>query len=106
MTNSRPIYLRIYDEIRQQIHSQRHLPGDLLPTEAQLCEQYGASRPTVARALKLLGDEKLVRRKAGFGTQVLAPRKAGLLAGLLIPQLSETEIFEPMDKSGGLCSIG
>ncbi len=99
MTDSQPIYLRVYKEILQQIHNQRYLPGDLLPTEAELCQQYGVSRPTIARALKLLSDEKLVRRKAGFGTQVLPPRKSGLLAGLLIPQLSETEIFEPICAS-------
>ncbi len=75
------------------------MPGDLLPTEAEFCLQYRVSRPTVARALKLLSDEKLVRRKAGFGTQVLAPRKSGLLAGLLVPRLAETEIFEPICAS-------
>ena len=99
MTPSKPTYLRVYEEIRQLIHTQHYVPGDLLPTEKDLCEQYGASRPTIARALKLLSDEKLVRRKAGFGTQILAPRKTGLLAGLLIPQLSEIEIFEPICTS-------
>ena len=99
MTSSKPTYLRIHDEIRQLIHTQRYASGDLLPTESELCAQYGVSRPTIARALKLLSDEKLVRRKAGFGTQVLAPRKTGLLAGLLIPQLSEIEIFEPICAS-------
>ena len=99
MTDSKPIYLQIHDEIRQQIHNQRFAPGDLLPTESELCEQYGTSRPTIARALKLLSDEKLIRRKAGFGTQVLAPKKTGMLAGLLIPQMSEIEIFEPICAS-------
>ncbi|MFC7338032.1 GntR family transcriptional regulator [Haloferula chungangensis] len=99
MKEPQPKYLRVHKEIRRQIHNQQYLPGDLLPTEAELCARYEASRPTIARALKLLTDEKLVHRKAGFGTQVLAPRKTGLLAGLLIPQLSETEIFEPICSS-------
>ncbi|MDP0491139.1 MAG: GntR family transcriptional regulator [Verrucomicrobiota bacterium JB023] len=99
MSQSQPRYLRIYKEILQQIHNQTYLPGDFLPTEAELCQKYEASRPTIARALKLLSDQKLVVRKAGFGTQVLAPRKSGLLAGLLIPQLSEIEIFKPISAS-------
>lgn len=81
------------------IHTQRVLAGEMLPTEGELCKQYGVSRPTVARALKLLSDDKLVRRKPGFGTQVMAPRKSALLAGLLIPQFSETEIFGPICAS-------
>ncbi len=99
MTGSSPIYLRIYDEILGQIQNQRFRPGDLLPTESELCRQYGVSRPTVARALKRLSDEKLVQRRAGFGTRVLAPGKSTLLAGLLIPQLPETEIFQPICAS-------
>ncbi|MGJ8656914.1 MAG: GntR family transcriptional regulator [Akkermansiaceae bacterium] len=99
MSDSKPRYLQIYKELLHQIHSQKFSVGDLLPTESELCKEYEASRPTVARALKMLSDEKLVKRKAGFGTQVLAPRRSSLLAGLLIPQLSEIEIFEPICAS-------
>ncbi|MFC0019374.1 GntR family transcriptional regulator [Roseibacillus persicicus] len=99
MNESQPRYLQIYKEILHQIHDQTFSPGDFLPTEAELCKKYQTSRPTIARALKLLSDEKLVVRKAGFGTQVLAPRKSALLAGLLIPQLNEIEIFKPISAS-------
>lgn len=68
----------------------------MLPTEAELCKTYDISRPTIAKALNLLSKEKLVRRRAGFGTQVLAPSKNALTAGLLIPRLHKTEIFEPI----------
>ena len=99
MTPSSPKYLRIYKEILRQIQEQRFLPGDVLPTENDLCRQYGVSRPTVARALKRLSDEKLVQRRAGFGTRVLAPGNTLPLAGLLIPQYAETEIFQPICAS-------
>ncbi len=99
MSDSQPKYLRIYQEILHQIQDQSYSPGDLLPTEGALCEKYDVSRPTIARALKRLSDEKLVQRRAGFGTRVLAPGKSSLLAGLLIPQMLETEIFQPISAS-------
>jgi DNA-binding LacI/PurR family transcriptional regulator len=99
MKHRRPRYLQIYDEIKVSIRNQTYKPGDLLPTEQELSQTHGASRPTIAKALKLLGDEKMIRRRAGFGTQVLAPGKSGLTAGFLIPRLHETEIFEPICAS-------
>ena len=99
MSPSKPRYLQIYDEISSEIKNQRYAVGDLLPTEAELCQKYQTSRPTVAKALKLLSQEKLVRRRAGFGTQILAPGKSTLTAGLLIPSLHDTEIFAPICAS-------
>lgn len=99
MNPSRPTYLRIYDEIKLLIRNQTYNPGDLLPTELELAKTYSASRPTIAKALKLLSDEKMVRRRAGFGTQVLSPGKSVLSVGFLIPRLHETEIFEPICAS-------
>lgn len=99
MSRSKPIYLQIYDEIASSIKNQHYSPGDLLPTEAELCQKYGTSRPTAAKAINLLAKEKLVKRRAGFGTLVLAPGKSALTAGLLIPRLHETEIFGPICAS-------
>lgn len=99
MKYSKPAYLRIYEKIRVLIRDQTYKPGDLLPTEHELVKMYGVSRPTVAKALKMLCDEKLVHRRAGFGTQVLAPDSSMLTAGLLIPHIRETEIFEPICAS-------
>ena len=99
MSDSQPRYLQIYKELLHQIQNQSYSPGDMLPTESELCQKYDVSRPTIARALKRLSDEKLVKRRAGFGTRVLPPGKKSLLAGLLIPQMLETEIFQPISAS-------
>ncbi|MDF7799480.1 GntR family transcriptional regulator [Pontiellaceae bacterium B1224] len=96
MKHSKPRYLQIYDEITVLIRNQTYKVGELLPTENELCQTYEASRPTIAKALGLLAKEKMIRRRAGFGTQVLAPGKSALTIGLLIPRLHETEIFEPI----------
>lgn len=99
MNRSTPRYLQIYNELSAAIKNQHYCPGDLLPTEMELCEKYQTSRPTIAKALNMIAKDKLVRRRAGFGTQVLAPGKAALSAGLLIPRINETEIFQPICAS-------
>jgi DNA-binding LacI/PurR family transcriptional regulator len=104
MNVAKPKYLQVYDAIKYQIRNQTYQVGELLPPEAELCAQFEASRPTVAKALNLLSNEGVLRRKAGFGTQVLAPKIAELRVGLLIPQLAQTEIFEPICASITECA--
>src|SRR4029453_14040731 len=51
----------------------------------------------VGPAMPDLQSAGLVERRAGSGTYVKTPRVAGALSfGLLIPDLGETEIFEPI----------
>ncbi|WPJ94882.1 GntR family transcriptional regulator [Coraliomargarita algicola] len=104
MSSEKPKYLQVYDAIKYQIRSQVYQVGALLPPESELCEQFKTSRPTIAKALNLLSDEGIVRRRAGFGTQVLPPQVAALRVGLLVPQLSQTEIFEPICASITECA--
>ncbi|MDQ8195612.1 GntR family transcriptional regulator [Coraliomargarita sp. SDUM461004] len=104
MNVSKPKYLQVYDAIKYQIRNQTYQVGELLPAEAELCAVYKTSRPTIAKALNLLSNEKIVHRKAGFGTQVLPPQISALKVGLLIPQLTQTEIFEPICSSITECA--
>ena len=61
------------------------------------CSRFGASRITVGRAVRDLQREGMVERRAGSGTFVTATaRRRALSFGLLIPDLGETEIFEPI----------
>ena len=90
-------YQQVYSALRRDIHSGRLAKGDRLPSEADLGRLFGASRITVGRAVRDLQAAGLVERRAGSGTFVKAPQvAAGLSFGLLIPDLGETEIFEPI----------
>jgi DNA-binding LacI/PurR family transcriptional regulator len=61
-----------------------------------LVGRFGLSRITVGRALRDLQAAGLVERRAGSGTFVRPAAGSGLSFGLLIPDLGETEIFEPI----------
>lgn len=62
----RQLFLVLYDEIARGA-----LPvGDLLPTEQELCEQFGVSRITVRRALTDLARQGYITRRQGVGSFV------------------------------------
>lgn len=72
-------------------------PGQRLPSESQLVKTFGASRPTVNRALRELQLSGVIDRRVGSGSYVRADAAArGYVFGLLIPELGRTEIFEPI----------
>src|SRR5918995_5068980 len=92
-----PKYQQVYTALRRDIQSGRLGHGDRLPSEAELVRQFGASRITVGRAVRDLQAAGLVERRAGSGTYVRRPQPDTALSfGLLIPDLGETEIFEPI----------
>lgn len=100
-------YQRIYQDLRDSLNAGRYRAGDRLPTEAELGEQFGASRPTVGRAMARLESEGLVQRRAGSGTYVRKNnRQESFVFGLLIPELGQTEIFEPICQGISRSRVG
>jgi GntR family transcriptional regulator, arabinose operon transcriptional repressor len=92
-----PKYQQVFRALHREIQSGRWKRGDRLPSEADLVRTFGASRITVGRAVRDLQRAGLVERRAGSGTYVTgAVPGAALSFGLLIPDLGETEIFEPI----------
>jgi len=67
-----------------------------MPSEHELVQSFGASRVTIGRALKELQIEGYIDRRAGSGTYVRASTAKNFTLGLLIPELGQTEIFEPI----------
>lgn len=65
-----PAYLQVKTFIQQHISSGEWRPGDPVPSEATLMQQFGISRMTVNRALRELTAEGMVTRVQGSGTFV------------------------------------
>ena len=90
-------YEAVLEDLREAISSGKYPPGQRLPSELELVKSYGVSRPTVAHALRDLTQEGLVTRRAGSGTYVRSPSlQTVYVFGLLIPDLGEGEIIEPV----------
>jgi GntR family transcriptional regulator/GntR family frlABCD operon transcriptional regulator len=73
MNNAIPQYKRVYEVLRKQIIAGIFKPGDLLPSENDLCAQYGITRPTVRHALDSLLNEGMIRKHQGKGSLVYGP---------------------------------
>jgi GntR family transcriptional regulator len=65
-----PVYKRIMDDIRTQVQSGKLRPGDKLPTQAQLMDQYRCSGEPVKMALRMLSAEGTIVTHQGRGTYV------------------------------------
>jgi GntR family transcriptional regulator, transcriptional repressor for pyruvate dehydrogenase complex len=65
----------IASHLRRQIVRGELKPGETLPAENQLMEQYGVSRPTLREAFRILESEALIRVRRGSrgGARVIAP---------------------------------
>ena len=82
---------QIAEQIKSSILDGRLKADDRLPTEHELAEQFGVSRPTIREALKRLAAQNLIhsRRGPSGGTFVRRPREEEVRAGLI----SETTLL-------------
>jgi DNA-binding GntR family transcriptional regulator len=69
-----PMYFQIAQQLQAEIDSGHLIPGDPLPSELELSEVLGVSRPTVRQAIQQLVQKGLVVRRRGVGTVVTHPR--------------------------------
>lgn len=65
-----PMYQQLRQDLLARIRRGEFGPGSVLPSENQLCEDYGVSVTTARRAFLELVKEGVVHRKAGVGTIV------------------------------------
>ncbi|WP_126979294.1 FadR/GntR family transcriptional regulator [Frigidibacter oleivorans] len=70
------LVIRLRDAIRGEIEKGRYRPGDRLPSEAQMTQEFGVSRTVVREAVAALRSEGLVEARQGAGVFVLDPPPA------------------------------
>lgn len=91
-----PKHAVIFQHLHQEIKRGKYRDGARLPSELVLARRFGASRPTVAQALRELQRLELVERHRGAGSFVrAAPVSTGSL-GLIADGLGATEVLEPI----------
>ncbi|WP_433704870.1 GntR family transcriptional regulator [Paraburkholderia sacchari] len=69
-----PRHVDLARTLMEDIRKGRYAVGEMLPTETELCAQWGLSRYAVRQAVQKLCNLGLITRQAGVGTTVLADR--------------------------------
>lgn len=77
------LYRQVKDDLRRRIESGELAPGQALPSERELCERYGVSRPTLRQATQDLVRDGLLVVRRGVGTFVTQPRVRQQLGSVL-----------------------
>ncbi len=67
-----PRYLQILATLRARVEAGVYPLDHSLPTESELCSEFGASRYTLREALRRLVEQGMVHRRRGSGSVVVA----------------------------------
>lgn len=81
MADSIPLHRKLYETLRRHITDGIYREGDLLPSENELSQVYGMTRPTVRQALGRLENEGFISKHQGKGSIVQNPvKEIGILS--------------------------
>ncbi len=64
-------YLRVYNQLKEQIHNGEYPIGSFLLPESALEQEFQVSRITIRKAIEMLAADGYVRKQSGVGTIVL-----------------------------------
>ena len=91
--------MNAYQHILQLINSGKMEIGDQLPTENEISDTLGYSRPTVSKAISYLVEEDIIFKKKGIGNFINRKTETAgkqRTIGLLFPLIGKGEIFRPI----------
>lgn len=66
-----PLYIQLQDVLIKRIEEGEFLPGEMIPSERKMAEQYGINRMTVKNAVNSLVERGYLFRVQGRGTFVV-----------------------------------
>ncbi len=72
-TIKQSLYARIHAQLVERIRSGQWKPGQRIPSEFAIADEFDVSQGTARKALETLAADKLVIRKQGHGTFVFTP---------------------------------
>ena len=87
--DQRPLYAQASEALRDLVQRNGYAAGDRLPSEIELSQRLGISRPTLREALRHLEEDGVIVRRHGVGTFVAASEPV-IEAGL--------EVLESIDR--------
>lgn len=99
------LYRDIVDQIQELIVAGDLRPGDRLPAERQLAEQFGVSRTAVREAIKSLAEKGLVDIMVGRGTFVTSPSHAHVVESLTLLLRVEESSVEDLQAARTLVEV-
>lgn len=72
-----PLYRQVADVLAARIADGTYPPRRRIPSETEICEEFGIARPTARSAVHLLRGRGLVETSQGKGTFVIEPPADG-----------------------------
>jgi len=92
-----PLYRQVAETLRLRIEQRVFKPGDRIPTEYELCDEFGVSRISIRHALAELVHMGLLYRRQGSGTYVR--HESGTATGVLRAIVTESEWMPPLQAA-------
>lgn len=94
MKNLSPKYVTIAEALKKDILAGKYDNHERFPSEAALARRFGASRPTIERALRELKQAGLLESRAGSGSYLtFAAKNATGAIGIIAPDYRAIEFF-------------
>lgn len=98
-----PKYAQLVQTLQRRIEAGDYPPGTLLPSENQLIQEFGVSRPTVVAALRMLREQGWIESQQGKGRFV---RGRPALASLEQPRPGHAYLTSAETSSAELLEAG
>jgi DNA-binding GntR family transcriptional regulator len=99
-----PKYAQLVQTLQRRIESGDYAPGTLLPSENQLIQEFGVSRPTVVAALRVLREQGWIESQQGKGRFV---RGRPAMAAIEQKRPGQAYLTSPeADTSGEIVEVG
>ena len=84
MSDKKKLHEEITDKLLARIHSGELKPGDKLPAERTLANEYGVSRSVIREALSSLNQMGCIQSRVGGGSYVKTPGSADIAEPLSV----------------------
>jgi len=87
------LYNTIIENIREMIRSGALKPGDRLPPERKLADDFGVSRNSLRQAIQAMSERKMIESRQGDGNYISASIDSSFFSDSIIDAITEQSGF-------------